>query len=170
MPPYSGRRSASTTSGSSPSATAFQLPASATSFPARTARDARFSRWAPAASSANRSERSRSGQVSSIGGITAFQNVGIYHASKWALEGFSQSLAQEVAPFNIHLTLIEPGAVDTELPDHNNPEMQEALRKRFEGVERLTADDIARAIVYAIGQPGHVAINEVLVRPTRQLG
>ena len=47
-------------------------------------------------------------QVSSIGGITAFQNVGIYHASKWALEGFSQSLAQEIAPFNIHVTLIEP--------------------------------------------------------------
>jgi NADP-dependent 3-hydroxy acid dehydrogenase YdfG len=68
------------------------------------------------------------------------------------------------------VTLIEPGAVDTELPGHNNPQMQEALRKRFEGVERLTADDIARAIVYAIGQPDHVAINEVLVRPTRQLG
>jgi NAD(P)-dependent dehydrogenase (short-subunit alcohol dehydrogenase family) len=53
-------------------------------------------------------------QVSSIGGITAFQNVGIYHASKWALEGFSQSLAQEVAPFNIHVTLIEPGGFDTD--------------------------------------------------------
>ena len=50
-------------------------------------------------------------QVSSIGGITAFQNVGIYHASKWALEGFSQALAQEVAPFGIHVTLIEPGGV-----------------------------------------------------------
>ena len=48
-------------------------------------------------------------QVSSIGGITAFPLVGIYHASKWALEGFSQSLAQEVAPFGIHVTLIEPG-------------------------------------------------------------
>ncbi|MGW0161279.1 SDR family oxidoreductase [Mycobacterium sp. NPDC003323] len=53
-------------------------------------------------------------QVSSIGGITAFQNVGIYHASKWALEGFSQSLAQEVAGFNIHVTLIEPGGFDTD--------------------------------------------------------
>ena len=53
-------------------------------------------------------------QVSSIGGITAFQNVGIYHASKWALEGFSQSLAQEVAPFDIHVTLIEPGGFDTD--------------------------------------------------------
>ena len=53
-------------------------------------------------------------QVSSIGGITAFQNVGIYHASKWALEGFSQALAQEVAPFDIHVTLIEPGGFDTD--------------------------------------------------------
>src|ERR1700749_4774055 len=53
-------------------------------------------------------------QVSSIGGITAFQNVGIYHASKWALEGFSQALAQEVAPFGIHVTLIEPAAFDTD--------------------------------------------------------
>jgi NAD(P)-dependent dehydrogenase (short-subunit alcohol dehydrogenase family) len=53
-------------------------------------------------------------QVSSIGGITAFQNVGIYHASKWALEGFSQALAQEVAPFNIHVTLVEPGGFSTD--------------------------------------------------------
>lgn len=53
-------------------------------------------------------------QVSSIGGITAFQNVGIYHASKWALEGFSQALAQEVAGFDIHVTLIEPGGFDTD--------------------------------------------------------
>jgi NAD(P)-dependent dehydrogenase (short-subunit alcohol dehydrogenase family) len=53
-------------------------------------------------------------QVSSIGGITAFQNVGIYHASKWALEGFSQALAQEVESFGIHITLIEPGGFDTD--------------------------------------------------------
>jgi NAD(P)-dependent dehydrogenase (short-subunit alcohol dehydrogenase family) len=53
-------------------------------------------------------------QVSSIGGITAFANVGIYHASKWALEGFSQALAQEVAPFGIHVTLIEPGGFSTD--------------------------------------------------------
>jgi NAD(P)-dependent dehydrogenase (short-subunit alcohol dehydrogenase family) len=53
-------------------------------------------------------------QVSSIGGITAFPNLGIYHASKWALEGFSQALAQEVAPFGVHVTLIEPAAFDTD--------------------------------------------------------
>lgn len=53
-------------------------------------------------------------QVSSIGGITAFPLVSIYHASKWALEGLSQSLAQEVAGFGIHVTLIEPGGFDTD--------------------------------------------------------
>jgi NAD(P)-dependent dehydrogenase (short-subunit alcohol dehydrogenase family) len=53
-------------------------------------------------------------QVSSIGGITAFQNVGIYHASKWALEGFSQSLAQEIASFGVHVTLVEPGGFSTD--------------------------------------------------------
>lgn len=53
-------------------------------------------------------------QVSSIGGISAFPLVGIYHASKWALEGFSQALAQEVASFGVHVTLIEPGGFDTD--------------------------------------------------------
>lgn len=53
-------------------------------------------------------------QVSSIGGISAFPLVGIYHASKWALEGFSQSLAQEVAGFGIDVTLVEPGGFSTD--------------------------------------------------------
>ncbi|KRE27913.1 short-chain dehydrogenase [Mycobacterium sp. Soil538] len=53
-------------------------------------------------------------QVSSIGGIVAFPNVGIYHASKWALEGFSQALAQEVADFGVHVTLVEPGGFSTD--------------------------------------------------------
>ncbi|HEY0278848.1 MAG TPA: SDR family oxidoreductase [Solirubrobacterales bacterium] len=53
-------------------------------------------------------------QVSSIGGVSAFPTVGIYHASKWGLEGFSQALAQEVAGFGIHVTLIEPGGFSTD--------------------------------------------------------
>ncbi len=83
-------------------------------------------------------------QVSSIGGITAFPLVGIYHASKWALEGFSQALAQEVAPFGVHVTLIEPGGFDTdwagpsskrsaELPDYAELRQQvdEARKQRW---------------------------------------
>jgi NAD(P)-dependent dehydrogenase (short-subunit alcohol dehydrogenase family) len=53
-------------------------------------------------------------QVSSIGGVAAFLNTGIYHASKWALEGFSESLAQEVAPFGIGVTIVEPGPFRTD--------------------------------------------------------
>jgi NAD(P)-dependent dehydrogenase (short-subunit alcohol dehydrogenase family) len=53
-------------------------------------------------------------QVSSIGGVSAFPNVGMYHASKWALEGLSQALAQEVAGFGIHVTLVEPGPYTTD--------------------------------------------------------
>lgn len=53
-------------------------------------------------------------QVTSIGGITAFPSIGMYHASKWALEGLSQALAQEVADFGIHVTLVEPGGYATD--------------------------------------------------------
>lgn len=52
-------------------------------------------------------------QVSSIGGVTAFPQLGAYHASKWALEGLSQSLAQEVAPFGVRVTIVEPGGFNT---------------------------------------------------------
>ena len=53
-------------------------------------------------------------QVSSIGGISAFPSVGIYHASKWALEGLSQALAQEIKDFGINVTLVEPGGFSTD--------------------------------------------------------
>ena len=53
-------------------------------------------------------------QVSSIGGISAFPNIGAYHASKWGLEGFSQALAAEVRGFGIHVTIIEPGGFATD--------------------------------------------------------
>ena len=68
------------------------------------------------------------------------------------------------------MTLIEPGAVTTELQGHNRDEIREMMAQRFEGVTPLEADDIARAVLYAIGQPDHVAVNEVLVRPTGQVG
>ena len=74
-------------------------------------------------------------QVSSIGGITAFQNVGIYHASKWALEGFSQALAQEVESFGIHVTLIEPGGFSTDWagPSSKRADRAAGLRRGARG-------------------------------------
>lgn len=63
-------------------------------------------------------------QISSIGGVAGFLNTGIYHASKWALEGFSESLAQEVAPFGIGVTIVEPGPFRT---DWNGDSMTRAM-------------------------------------------
>jgi NADP-dependent 3-hydroxy acid dehydrogenase YdfG len=68
------------------------------------------------------------------------------------------------------VTIIEPGAVATELVGHNRPEIQERMKARFEGVQPMASADIANAIVYALGQPPNVGINEILVRPTGQLG
>jgi NADP-dependent 3-hydroxy acid dehydrogenase YdfG len=70
----------------------------------------------------------------------------------------------------VRVTLIEPGAVATELAGHNRPEVLEQMAKRFGGVTLLTADDIASAVLFAIGQPPNVSINELLVRPSGQLG
>jgi NAD(P)-dependent dehydrogenase (short-subunit alcohol dehydrogenase family) len=85
-------------------------------------------------------------QVSSIGGITAFQNVGIYHASKWALEGFSQALAQEVAPFNIHVTLIEPGGFSTDWPGSSSRRSTPLTdyKEVHEEAERIRSQRVAK--------------------------
>ena len=70
----------------------------------------------------------------------------------------------------MRVALIEPGAVSTELAGHNRPEVQEQMKKRFAGMERLEARDIADAILYVIARPRHVAVNEMLIRPTEQEG
>jgi len=108
--------------------------------------------------------------VSSVAGRVARAGSGVYNLTKFGVGAFSESLRQEGVEHNIRVTLIEPGAVSTELVGHNRAEIQETIDERFKGIERLTAEDIARAVLYAIGQPEHVAINEVLVRPAAQLG
>jgi NADP-dependent 3-hydroxy acid dehydrogenase YdfG len=66
------------------------------------------------------------------------------------------------------VTIIEPGAVGTELAFHNRPEILEEMSKNFEGTEIMQATDIAESIRYAVTQPRRVAVNEILVRPTEQ--
>ena len=66
------------------------------------------------------------------------------------------------------MSLVEPGAVATELAGHNRPEILEGLNQRFSGMERLQAEDIADIVAYIVSRPRHVAVNEVLVRPTDQ--
>lgn len=83
-------------------------------------------------------------QVSSIGGVSAFPNIGVYNASKWALEGFSQALAAEVSAFGIKVTLIEPGAYAT---DWGGSSAAHATRlPAYDGVREVAAEQRARRI------------------------
>jgi NADP-dependent 3-hydroxy acid dehydrogenase YdfG len=107
--------------------------------------------------------------VSSVAGRVARLGSGVYNLTKWGVGAFSESLRQEAVPLGIRVTLIEPGAVATELPGHNRPEVLEQMAKQFAGVTPLIPEDIAGAILYAIGQPDNVSVNELLVRPRAQL-
>jgi NADP-dependent 3-hydroxy acid dehydrogenase YdfG len=108
--------------------------------------------------------------ISSVAGRQARLGSGVYNATKHAVGAFSESLRQEVTERHLRISLIEPGAVATELTDHNRDEIRDQLEKRFAGIDKLEASDIADAIGYVITRPRHVAINEVLVRPTQQQG
>ncbi|HEY4810861.1 MAG TPA: SDR family NAD(P)-dependent oxidoreductase [Solirubrobacteraceae bacterium] len=108
--------------------------------------------------------------VSSVAGRIARLGSGVYNLTKFGVGAFSESLRQEGVAMGVRVTLIEPGAVATELPGHNREEVLEQMAKRFAGVTPLSADDIADAVLYAIAQPPNVSVNEVLVRPSGQVG
>lgn len=108
-------------------------------------------------------------QVSSTAGRIAGKGAGVYNASKFAVNAFSESLRQEVTERGVRVTLIEPGVVETELRDHiTDQSAKEAISARAADMRQLQSTDIAAAIVYATTQPEHVAVNEILVRPTDQ--
>jgi clavulanate-9-aldehyde reductase len=106
--------------------------------------------------------------VSSVAGRVARAGSGVYNLTKFGVGAFSESLRQEGVAMGVRVTLIEPGAVGTELAGHNRPEVLEQMAKRFAGVTPLRSEDIAAAVLYAIGQPANVSVNEVLVRPRGQ--
>jgi NADP-dependent 3-hydroxy acid dehydrogenase YdfG len=106
--------------------------------------------------------------VSSIAGRFANRGAGVYNATKFGVNAFSESLRQEVTKRHVRVCVIEPGAVETELFGHQRPEIQDYYEDFFAEVEKLDADDIARGIVYAVTQPQRVDVNEVLIRPTGQ--
>ncbi|HEY4590800.1 MAG TPA: oxidoreductase, partial [Thermoanaerobaculia bacterium] len=81
-----------------------------------------------------------------------------------------ESLRQEVTTRHVRVSLVEPGAVETELITHLRPEIVEQTLKRFGNIERLQSEDIADAIAFIVTRPRRMAINEVLVRPTEQQG
>ncbi|GAC1522857.1 MAG: SDR family NAD(P)-dependent oxidoreductase [Vulcanimicrobiaceae bacterium] len=106
--------------------------------------------------------------VSSVAGRIARSGSGVYNASKFAVGAFSESLRQEVTREHVRVSLVEPGAVDTELISHNTDAVKATLAKRLGELEWLHASDIADGVTYIVTRPRHVSINELLIRPTEQ--
>jgi NADP-dependent 3-hydroxy acid dehydrogenase YdfG len=106
--------------------------------------------------------------ISSVAGRRANQGSAVYNLTKHGVGAFAEALRQEVTQRHVRVSLIEPGAVATELTDHLRPEIRETLRGGMADVERLESEDIADAIAYVVTRPRRVAINEVLIRPTQQ--
>jgi len=104
--------------------------------------------------------------ISSVAGRAARNGNGVYSLTKFGIGAFSESLRQELAGRYVRVCLVEPGATATELASHNRPEILESIRSQFG--QRMQAEDIADAIRYIVTRPRHVAVNEMLIRPTEQ--
>ncbi len=107
--------------------------------------------------------------VSSVAGRIVRLGSGVYNATKHAVGAFSESLRQEVSARHVRVSLVEPGATDTELRSHNRPEIQDALMARLGDIKRLESEEIADAVCYIVTRARHVAINEMLIRPSEQV-
>ncbi|MGA2836642.1 MAG: SDR family NAD(P)-dependent oxidoreductase [Acidimicrobiales bacterium] len=106
--------------------------------------------------------------VSSVAGRHARLGSGVYNATKFGVGAFSESLRQEVTRRHVRVSIIEPGAVATELVAQNRPEIVEGLLATWGPVEVMQPGDIAESIVFTVTRPRRVTVNEVLIRPTEQ--
>ena len=107
--------------------------------------------------------------ISSVAGRTARAGSGAYNASKWGVVAFSEALRQEVYQNHIRVTVIEPGAVATELTEHiTDSKAKKEIQEFVKAMTPLESEDIAEAVLYAVTQPQRVNVNEILIRPTDQ--
>ena len=107
--------------------------------------------------------------ISSTAGRVANPDASVYAATKFGVGAFSEALRREVYKDNIRVTVIEPGAVATELREHvPDPDTRERIDTWARSMRQLQSEDVAAAILYAVSQPPHVNVNEILLRPTDQ--
>jgi NADP-dependent 3-hydroxy acid dehydrogenase YdfG len=107
--------------------------------------------------------------LSSVAGRTARPGNAVYAATKWGMNGWSESLRQQLQP-DVRVIVIEPGAVATELTGHiTHAETKAAAEQMYEQTS-IAAQDIAEIIAFAVSRPRGVSLNEILVRPTGQAG
>lgn len=108
--------------------------------------------------------------ISSVAGRKVMPGSAVYSATKFGVRAISEGLRQELSPSdNIRITAIEPGAVDTELMDTiTDEEMKDLVEESFGNIKTLESEDIAESIRYAVTQPNHVDVSEILIMPTEQ--
>jgi NADP-dependent 3-hydroxy acid dehydrogenase YdfG len=106
--------------------------------------------------------------ISSTAGRFPRAGRAVYNATKHGLTGFSEALRQEVTRRHVRVSLVEPGAVNTELVSHNRAEVRAQIAAAIDSFERLEPEDIADAVSYIVTRPRRMAVNEILVRPTEQ--
>ena len=107
--------------------------------------------------------------ISSVAGRTARAGNAVYAATKWGINGWSEALRQELQPV-IRVMVIEPGAVATELTDHITHAETRRATQQFVKDLAITPQDIAEVIAFAVARPRRMTLNEILVRPTAQVG
>jgi NADP-dependent 3-hydroxy acid dehydrogenase YdfG len=105
--------------------------------------------------------------ISSVAGRTARPINGVYAATKWGINGWSESLRQELQP-DVRVTVIEPGAVGTELTDHITHAATKEATEEYVKDLAIRPEDIAGVIAFAVSRPRRMTLNEILVRPTAQ--
>ena len=105
--------------------------------------------------------------LSSVAGRTARPGNAVYAATKWGMNGWSESLRQQLQP-DVRVIVIEPGAVATELTDHITHRETKAAAEQMYEATAITPQDIAEIIAFAVSRPRSVSLNEILVRPTAQ--
>ncbi|MFZ0668498.1 MAG: SDR family NAD(P)-dependent oxidoreductase [Acidimicrobiales bacterium] len=106
--------------------------------------------------------------ISSVAGRVPGTGRGVYNLTKFGVGAFSESLRQEVTQRHVRISLVEPGATMTELASHNRPEVIQTMVSRFQNTQLMSAEDISDSIIYIVTRPRHVAVNEILIRPTEQ--
>ena len=102
--------------------------------------------------------------VSSTAGRVARPGSSVYNLTKFGLNGFTESLRQELLSEHVRVSVVEPGTVDTELVNHLGDEIRDAARRQVAEIEALRAEDIADVISYIVTRERRVAVNEMLVR------
>lgn len=108
--------------------------------------------------------------VSSVAGRVARANTSVYNMTKFGVAAFSEGLRQELASKHVRVSSVEPGAVATELTDHLSERAKAGFDERFADVEVLKSEDIADTVSFIVTRPWRMAVNEILVRPTEQIG